>query len=82
MYGPYHMDYGFSLMCCAQNLCFVVHIKLILHTFKVQWYTQTIVNLKTIVDHCPKIFENHRKTIDANGWSLKKHSMVMVQHGQ
>ena len=28
----------------------------------------TIVNLKTIVDHCPHNFENHRKTID----TLKK----------
>ena len=39
---------------------------------------QTIVNLKTIVDHCPQNFENHWKTIDTNGWALKKHSMVMV----
>ena len=56
--------------------------KLILHTFKVQWYIQTIVNLKTIVDHCPQNFENHRKTIDTNGWTLKKHSIVMVQSCQ
>ena len=32
----------------------------------------TIVNLKTIVDHCPQNFENHRKTIDTNGRALKK----------
>ena len=56
--------------------------KLILHTFKVQWYIQTIVNVKTIVDHCPQNFENHRKTSDTNGWALKKHSMVMVQRCQ
>ena len=43
---------------------------------------QTIVNPKTIVDHCPQNFENHRKTIDTNGWALKKHSMVMVQQCQ
>ena len=43
---------------------------------------QTIVNPKTIVDHCPQNFENHQKTIDSNGWALKKHSMVMVQHCQ
>ena len=49
--------------------------KLILRTFKVQWYIQTIVNLKTIVDHCPQNFENHRKT-------LEKHLMVMVQRCQ
>ena len=52
------------------------------HTFKVQLYIQTIVNLKTIVDHCPQNFENHRKTIDTNGWALKKHSMVIVQRCQ
>jgi len=56
--------------------------KLILRTFKVQWYIQTIANLKTIVDHCPQNFENHRKTIDTDGWALKKHSMVMVQRCQ
>ena len=39
----------------------------------------SIVNLKTIVDHCPQNFENHRKTIGSNGWTPKKHSMVMVQ---
>jgi len=31
-----------------------------------------IVNLKTIVDHCPQNFENHRKTIGSNGWTPKK----------
>ena len=61
---------------------FVFCRKLILRTFKVQWYIQTIANLKTIVDHCPQNFENHRKTIDTNGWALKKHSMVMVQRCQ
>ena len=59
----------------------MVHI-MILGTYKVQWYIQTIVNLKTIVDHCPQNFENHRKTIDTDGWALKKHSMVMVQRCQ
>ena len=39
----------------------------------------SFVNLKTIVDHCPQNFENHRKTIGSNGWTPKKHSMVMVQ---
>ena len=61
---------------------FVFCRKLILRTFYVQWDIQTIGNLKTIVDHCPQNFENHRKTIDTNGWALKKHSMVMVQHCQ
>ena len=56
--------------------------KLILRTFYVQWDIQTIGNLKTIVDHCPQNFENHRKTIETNGWALKKNSMVMVQHCQ
>ena len=56
--------------------------KLILRTFYVQWDIQTIGNLKTIVDHCPQNFENHRKTIDTNGWALKKHSMAMVQQCQ
>ena len=56
--------------------------ELILFTFYVQWDIQTIINLKTIVDHCPQNFENHRKTIDTNGWALKKHSMVMVQRCQ
>ena len=56
--------------------------ELILRTFYVQWDIQTIINLKTIVDHCPQNFENHRKTIDTNGWALKKHSMVMVQRCQ
>ena len=32
----------------------------------------SIVNLKTIVDHCPQNFENHRKTIGSNGWTPKK----------
>ena len=39
-------------------------------------------DIQTIVDHCPQNFENHRKTIDTNGWALKKHSMVMVQRCQ
>ena len=56
--------------------------ELILRTFYVRWDIQTIVNLKTIVDHCPENFENHQKTIDTNGWALKKHSMVMVQRCQ
>ena len=33
---------------------------------------QTIVNPKTIVDHCPQNFENHRKTIGSNGWTPQK----------
>ena len=53
-----------------------------LRTIKVQWYIQTIVNVKTIVAHCPQNFEKHRKTIETNGWALKKHSMVMVQRCQ
>ena len=32
----------------------------------------SIINLKTIVDHCPQNFENHRKTIGSNGWTPKK----------
>ena len=36
------------------------------------WIIQTMVNLKTIVDHCPQNFENHRKTIGSNGWTPKK----------
>ena len=40
--------------------------------FRPQRSIETIVNLKTIVDHCPQNFENHRKTIDTNGWALKK----------
>ena len=35
--------------------------------------------VKTIDHHCTWIWENHWKTIDFNGWSLQKHSMVMVQ---
>ena len=31
-----------------------------------------IVNLETIVDHCPQNFENHRKTIGSNGWTPQK----------
>ena len=64
------------LFCSKFSYC----RKLILRTFYVQWDIQTIGNLKTIVDHCPQNFENHRKTIETNGWALKKHSMVMVQH--
>ena len=71
-----HIIWIFINVFCSK---FVFCRKLILHTFKVQWYIQTIVNLKTIVDHCPQNFENHRKTIDTNGWTLKKHSIVMVQ---
>ena len=74
-----HIIWIFINVFCSK---FVFCRKLILHTFKVQWYIQTIVNLKTIVDHCPQNFENHRKTIDTNGWTLKKHSMVMVQRCQ
>ena len=56
---------------------FVFCRKLILKgTFQVQW------DIQTIVDHCPQNFENHRKTIDTDGWALKKHSMVMVQRCQ
>ena len=50
---------------------FVFCFKLILSTFQVQW------DIQTIVDHCTQNFENHRKTIDSNGWALKKHSMVI-----
>ena len=32
----------------------------------------SIINLKTIVDHCPQNFENHRKTIGSNGWTPQK----------
>ena len=32
----------------------------------------------TIADYQSWIFENHRKTIDHDGWLVKKHSMVMV----
>ena len=42
----------------------------------------SVTNVKIIVDHCPQKFENHRKTIETNGWALKKHSMVMVQRCQ
>ena len=45
---------------------FVFCRKLILNTFQAQW------DIQTIVDHCPQNFENHRKTIDFNGWALKK----------
>ena len=74
-----HIIWIFINVFCSK---FVFCRKLILHTFKVQWYIQTIVNLKTIVDHCPKSFENHRKTIDTNGLALKKHSMVVVHRCQ
>ena len=39
----------------------------------------SIVNLKTIVDHCPQNFENHRKPLVPMVGPPKKHSMVMVQ---
>ena len=56
----------------------LISLKIVQHQHDIQ----TIINVKTIVDHCPQKFENHRKTIETNGWALKKHSMVMVQRCQ
>ena len=58
------LDY---VVCTKCVFCF----KLILSTFQVQW------DIQTIVDHCTRNFEIHRKTIDSNGGALKKHSMVI-----
>ena len=56
------------------------YLNMILSSFGDMILTRdSIVNLKTIVDHCPQNFENHPKTIGSNGWTPKKHSMVMVQ---
>ena len=70
------------MFICALCLKFAFCRELILRTFCVRWYVQTIVNLQTIVDHCPQNFKNHWKTIETNGWALQKHSMVMVQRYQ
>ena len=82
VYRFWSISYGLWIFIYVFCSKLVFWRKLILRTFKVQLYIQTIVNLKTIVDHCPQNFENHRKTIDTNGWALKKHSMVMVQRCQ
>ena len=46
-------------------------------------FIKFIKKLKAFVDalanHRTWVWENYRKTIDFNGWSVKKHSMVMVQ---
>ena len=72
VYRFWSISYGLWIFIYVFCLKLVFWRKLILRTFKVQCYIQTIVNLKTIVDHCPQNFENHRKTIDTNGWALKK----------
>merc|ERR1711978_370225 len=59
---------------------FLKYLNMILSSFCDMILTRdSIVNLKTIVDHCPQNFENHRKTIDGNG-GLKKninHSIAL-----
>ena len=69
-------------LCCSKVYCQSSLIFIAAHcSYKpnLPHPTLSIVNLKTIVDHCPQNFENHRKTIGSNGWTPKKHSMVMVQ---
>ena len=66
--------------CCLIFQSSLKYLDMILSSFGDMILTRdSIVNLKTIVDHCPQNFENHRKTIGSNGWTPKKHSMVMVQ---
>ena len=72
VYRFWSISYGLWIFIYVFCSKLVFWRKLILRTFKVQLYIQTIVNLKTIVDHCPQNFENHRKTIGSNGWTPQK----------
>ena len=58
-----HIKWILWILTYAVCTKFVFCRKQILRTFQAQWVIQTIVNLKTIVDHCPQNFEKHRKTI-------------------
>ena len=55
------ISYGLWIFIYVFCSKFVFWRKLILRAFKVQWYIQTIVTLKTIVDHCPQNFEKPSK---------------------
>ena len=67
-----HIKWILWILTYAVCTKFVFCRKQILRTFQAQWVIQTIVNLKTIVDHCPQNFENHRKIIGSNGWTPQK----------
>ena len=79
-FGPYLMDYGFSVTCSAQNLCFDVNWFYAL--LKFNGTSKPLLTSKPSLTIALKILKNHRKTIGTNGWALKKHSMVMVQRCQ
>ena len=55
-------------LCCSKVYCQLSLIFIAAHCS----YKPNIANLKTIVDHCPQNFENHRKTIGSNGWTPQK----------
>ena len=56
VYRFWSISYGLWIFIYVFCSKLVFWRKLILRTFKVQLYIQTIVNLKTIVDHCPQKF--------------------------
>ena len=59
--------------CCLIFQSSLKYLDMILSSFGDMILTRdSIVNLKTIVDHCPQNFENHRKTIGSNGWTPQK----------
>ena len=59
--------------CCLIFQSSLKYLDMILSSFGDMILTRdSIINLKTIVDHCPQNFENHRKTIGSNGWTPKK----------
>ena len=59
-----------SLVYCQSSLIFIAaHCS---YKPNLPHPTFCMLNLKTIVDHCPQNFENHRKTIGSNGWTPKK----------
>ena len=83
--GPRYVDlYAFAedgLQRVVEDIsrCYLIfhssfkYLDMILSSFGDMILTRdSIVNLKTIVDHCPQNFENHRKTIGSNGWTPKK----------
>ena len=58
--------------CCLIFQSSLKYLDMILSSFGDMILTRdSIVNLKTIVDHCPQNFENHRKTIENLQWSLQ-----------
>ena len=76
-FGPYHMDYGFSFTCSAQNLCFDVNWFYALLRFNCT--SKPSLTSKPLLTIALKILKTIEKPLVPMVGPPKKHSMVMVQ---